>query len=441
MTGILLLPGLAAGQAPDAQALRPALAIDKLAALLPVPETTESGVQNSTGQAVRNSQHASGPAGAAGPSAVLAGTSTRESLSAAARAILAVMDGTENGPVQRASPLLGTAPSPASVPAAAAALSNAVSQSGLFYESHLAQWFAGARALPGILQEPQATVPRAHGAAASTGPAPSANGTPAAALLTYGGAATAGEPPRSATPALIPASQVLAEALASPRNPRVGRSHAAAERALRDGAGSTTAYRHAAAGDLPLPRPSAASLATQAYQTTADAARAADMPSAGPHGADLPEQAPADAARQTTPAGPAIHPATEGLVRQQLELLASQQFRLAGEAWPGVPLEWDLRRSDADGSADAHDGGARPWTSRMLLQLPGLGAVEALLTLGPAGLEARVATTESDIAARFIAARPLLRSRLEAQGIALQRLDVQTRDTLQPGAQHNGGEP
>lgn len=440
MTGILVPPGLAAGQAADAQALRPALAIDKLAALLPVPETTESSVRNSTGQAVRNSQHA-GPAGAACQGALVPGTSTRESLSVAARAILAVMDGTENGPVQRASPLLGAAPSPASVPAAAAALSNAVSQSGLFYESHLAQWFAGARALPGILQEPQAAIPRPQGPSATPGPAPSASGTPAAGLLTYGGAATTGEPPRFATPALIPASQVLAEALASPRNPRVGHSHAAAERAVRDGAGTTAAYSHAAAGDLPMPRPSAASLATQAYQTTADAGRAADMQSAAPRGADLPEQAQADAARQSTPAGPAIHPATEGLVRQQLELLATQQFRFAGEAWPGVPLAWDLRRSDADGSANAHDGGARPWTSRMLLQLPSLGAVEAVLTLGPAGLEAHVATPDSNIAARFIAARPLLRSRLEAQGIALQRLNVQNRDTLETGAPDSSSKP
>ncbi len=38
----------------------------------------------------------------------------------------------------------------------AAAMQNALDGSGLFYESHLAQWTAGARALEGLLREPQA---------------------------------------------------------------------------------------------------------------------------------------------------------------------------------------------------------------------------------------------------------------------------------------------
>ncbi len=114
-------------------------------------------------------------------------------------------------------------------------------------------------------------------------------------------------------------------------------------------------------------------------------------------------------------------------------MLATQQFRFAGEAWPGVPMEWELLRPDADGTAQAHDDSARPWSSRLRLQLPSLGIIEAVLTLGPAGLDARVATPETDVAARFIAARPLLRNQLEAQGIVLQRLSVQTQDNLTEG--------
>ncbi|PMY01274.1 hypothetical protein, partial [Pseudomonas sp. GW460-13] len=88
------------------QPLRTALAIDKLAALQPVPEATESNVQNSTGQAIRHSQQATGANALAGQAALLPGTSTQESLSAVARAILAVMDGTEAQPVRSAGPLL-----------------------------------------------------------------------------------------------------------------------------------------------------------------------------------------------------------------------------------------------------------------------------------------------------------------------------------------------
>ncbi|AQV98922.1 flagellar hook-length control protein FliK [Cupriavidus necator] len=434
MTGIHLPPGLAPGQAPDPQSLRTAIAIDKLAALQPVLEATESNVQNSTGQAIRHSQNATGPNAVAGQATVLPGTSTQESLSTAARAILALMDGTEAQPVRGAGPLLAAPPTPASAQAAAATLANTVGESGLFYESHLAQWVAGARALSGIRQEPQAQVPvpaRAtpSGAAQAAAPLPSS-------LLAYDGGAATAEPARPSAPPLIPASQVLAEALASAGNPRVAHSHAAAEQALRQGTATTAAYsREAEPGTQ---RQSVAALATQAYQTTAEAgARTAALDSLTAHAARapavLPDTASADATPQAAAAGPAIHPATEGVVRQQLELLATQQFRFAGEAWPGVPMEWELLRADADDAAQAQGEAARPWSSRLRLQLPSLGVVEAVLTLGPAGLDARVATPETDVAARFIAARPLLRNQLEAQGIVLQRLSVQTQDSLAQG--------
>lgn len=434
MTGIHLPPGLAPGQAPDPQSLRTAIAIDKLAALQPVPEAAESNVQNSTGQAIRHSQDATGPNAVAGQATLPPGTSTQESLSTAARAILAVMDSTEAQPVRSAGPLLAAAPTPASTQAAAATLASTVSQSGLFYESHLAQWVAGARALPGIRQEPQAQVPVP--ARAVPGGAAQATAPPPSSLLTYDGGAAAAEPARPSAPPLIPASQVLAEALASAGNPRVAHSHAAAEQALRQGTATTAAYsREAEAGAR---RQSAAAQATQAYQSTAEAGARAAAPDsltalAARAPAEHPDSASADASRQAAAAGPAIHPATEGVVRQQLELLATQQFRFAGEAWPGVPVEWELLRADADGAAQAHGEAARPWSSRLRLQLPRLGTVEAVLTLGPAGLDAHVATPETDVAARFIAARPLLRNQLEAQGIVLQRLSVQTQDSLAQG--------
>ncbi|HDR9731995.1 TPA: flagellar hook-length control protein FliK, partial [Burkholderia aenigmatica] len=46
----------------------------------------------------------------------------------------------------------------AALPVAAlrAALAQAVSESGLFYESHLAQWLAGQRPLAALMREPQA---------------------------------------------------------------------------------------------------------------------------------------------------------------------------------------------------------------------------------------------------------------------------------------------
>ena len=48
---------------------------------------------------------------------------------------------------------------PAGIQDFAAALRTAVSQSGLFYESHQAQWVIGERSLTSLLQEPQARLP------------------------------------------------------------------------------------------------------------------------------------------------------------------------------------------------------------------------------------------------------------------------------------------
>ncbi|PZX33778.1 Flagellar hook-length control protein FliK [Cupriavidus phytorum] len=441
MTGIHLPPGLAPGQAPDPQTLRTAIALDQVAALQPVAEATESNVQNATGQAIRHSALASGPNAMAGQGALLPGASTQESLSAAARAILAVLDGAEAQPVRGTASLLPAAPTAASAQATAAALANAVGQSGLFYESHLAQWVSGARGLASVRPEPQAQVPVPGRPAVPAGASQGAAATPLSLQLAYAGSGTGAEParpPMPSMPPLLPASQVLAEALASAGNPRVAHSHAAAEQALRQGTATTAAYSRGAAAEPAAQRPSAATLATQAYQSTAEAgARLAALDSLASQPARASDggtpSAPADAGRQPAAAGPAIHPATEGVVRQQLELLATQQFRFAGEAWPGVPIEWELLRADADATA-SHGEAARPWSSRLRLQLPNLGVVEAVLTLGPGGLDARVATPETDVAARFIAARPHLRSQLEAHGIAVQRLSVQTQDSLAQGA-------
>lgn len=61
-------------------------------------------------------------------------------------------------PLNRGAPLLPAPPPPAS-PASgqlATALASAVANSGMFYEAHQAQWVAGKRPLPTLLQEPQA---------------------------------------------------------------------------------------------------------------------------------------------------------------------------------------------------------------------------------------------------------------------------------------------
>lgn len=64
---------------------------------------------------------------------------------------------TQAATVSKAAPLLSAAPS--DIKEFAASLRNTLSQSGLFYESHQAQWVAGERSLTNLMQEPQGKLP------------------------------------------------------------------------------------------------------------------------------------------------------------------------------------------------------------------------------------------------------------------------------------------
>ena len=182
--------------------------------------------------------------------------------------------------------------------AALRALAQAVSESGLFYESHLAQWLAGQRPLAALMREPQA---RLAAALAPADPDAAQHGStdPLDELL-------AQRPP-------LPAS---ARATAQPGAPAQG------------GAPARTPHRRCrqARGRAPLPHDTADLLG--------------DRPDARwtPARAEL-ATASSDSQAQTLAT---VHPAAVPLVRQQLDALATDQFRWAGEAWPGARLDWTI---------------------------------------------------------------------------------------------------
>ena len=86
------------------------------------------------------------------------------SISDTARFLGALLDKAASRSSSEAVPLTKTAPvlsaAPGNTPALAQALQKTVSQSGLFYESHQAQWVTGQRPLADLLQEPQAQLSR-----------------------------------------------------------------------------------------------------------------------------------------------------------------------------------------------------------------------------------------------------------------------------------------
>ena len=238
----------------------------------------------------------------------------------------------------------------------ATALRQAVSQSGLFYESHQLQWLSGKVDTAALSREPQAAFaqPRPTGGGGS----PSAAGSPSSSAASSAASNSQG--------------QAASGALA-----RVGANAAAitgiSESAEADGGSEriAEALRNATAARLPT----------------------------------VPER---------------LMP----LVQQQLDGMATQQYVLHGQAWPGQFFEWILEDADQDGQAEDADE-KRAWKTTLKLSMPDLGAVEARVILNPSGVAIRLFAQTDESAQRLDQGQPLLESALEAAGLPLMGFVVE----------------
>ncbi|KVH61182.1 ribonuclease E [Burkholderia sp. MSMB1072] len=274
---------------------------------------------------------------------------------------------------------------PPPVAALRAALAQAVSESGLFYESHLAQWLAGQRPLAALLREPQARL------------------------------ATALAP---ADPEAVPhaSTDVLDELLAQrPSLPAAARASAPPPAQggapARDPAqAAPAAARQSASLPLDPADPLAAPTDTRWTLARAELAAASSEPQAQPLAT--------------------VHPAAVPLVRQQLDALATDQFRWTGEAWPGARLDWTIEPDEPGhraprGGDDPGDGIA--WRTRLTLTLPSLGTVDAELVLNGAQLVARLRANQTG-ADRLTRHEAALRQRLEGSGLRVGGLSIRAVD-------------
>jgi hypothetical protein len=132
----------------------------------------------------------------------------------------------------------------------------------------------------------------------------------------------------------------------------------------------------------------------------------------------------ADASPASAPAAPDA--AT--LAAMQLDTLDARRVAWQGELFPGQPLRWDIAAED---ERDArHDGAAadgaegRAWHSAIRIALPGLGAVEAKLSLRANRLQLQVDAADADAASQMKTQSPALTLALEAAGIAVDQLTV-----------------
>lgn len=243
-------------------------------------------------------------------------------------------------------------------------LRQVVSQSGLFYESHLRQWSEGKLPLSALTQEPQGQQQPLPAAARPATPQQAQ--TPAPAGSTPQTAASPGATPNSA----------LQQGQAPVASISLG------SQASADATSEATRTQQASASQSPAPGQAAA--------------------------------------RVAEPLMPMVH--------QQLEVLASQQMSWAGQLWQGAAMHWEITHPDRDGQGNQADDDdpAHAWRSTLRLQLPQMGEVNARLTLGAKGLSLEIAGSDADSVARMRAASDALVQALQAGGVEV--LSLQVRD-------------
>jgi flagellar hook-length control protein FliK len=220
----------------------------------------------------------------------------------------------------------------------ASALQKAVTESGVFYEAHQAQWVAGQRPLEQLLLEPQA---------------------------------------QSSNATAMPRNDAAASTAASDSQRPNTERHANAPASLLQ-----TFFGNENRGE---------SAATQSPSTMQQHA--------------IPE---------------ALRP----IVQQQLDAVATLRLVWHGEAWPNQPLEWEIVREDEQGQSAEAETDRTSWRTRLRLDTPRLGHVDASLLLTRDGVQMAIKTPDGATAADLQAALPQLAAALDAAGIPLLGLTI-----------------
>lgn len=133
----------------------------------------------------------------------------------------------------------------------------------------------------------------------------------------------------------------------------------------------------------------------------------------------LPSSESASSQRTTT-----IHPDLNPIVQQQLNALATQTYVWQGQVWPGQPMHWEITEDDGRPRSESEEMPAR-WQTRLKLDLPNLGGVEARLRLGNTGsLELSLTTDNESSENTLRAAGEQLSAALRASGLQLNNFAV-----------------
>ncbi len=285
-------------------------------------------------------------------------------------------EGTAPPPAQlnRGQPLLAQPPqAQGAAVLLAPTLEKAVTQSGMFYESHQAQWVTGKLPLAQLLQEPQGQM--------------------------------------SQPQAFVLAAQ---ERLAASAQPLV-----------RDDTQTPTAK-----GTAPehAPAESARQLVATATNTAANVPQA----SLAGGGEKVGAGGTANNPTQATPLSQQVPDELRPLVQQQLEAVATQRMFWHGEVWPQQPMDWEIERDGRRESRGGEEDGA-DWRTALSLTTPRLGRIDAKLQLATNGVRITLATPYGASAADLRDAAPKLAEALAAAGVPLLALNIKHEDEFSAG--------
>ncbi len=119
----------------------------------------------------------------------------------------------------------------------------------------------------------------------------------------------------------------------------------------------------------------------------------------------------------------AADPRTMPLIREQLATLQTGHLLFHGELFPGQTMEWRVAEREAGGHRETPPE-ETPWQTSLSLNLPGLGALEASLTLTGRQLKVQLQTARPDAATVLAEGRGELLEQLAAAGLEPQSIEV-----------------
>jgi hypothetical protein len=323
--------------------------------------------------------------------ATAAQSSATTTLSSTGQLIAGLLSDAGEGPAQ-AAVLNGSRPVLANPAASgqgnAPVLQKAVTESGLFYESHQAAWIAGKTTEAALRAEPQAQLGRPlQGPAGAPLPgqpaAPNALASSGPGTAGLGASRTADQTPDAAP---IPSDSANAAAQPGTKGPQDLASHTR-------NAGVSATDRGTAGQLVDANAPATGTTAsTDAQRTTGGRTGLAG------------EIAP--------------------MVQQQLASLASNIYSFQGMIWAGQPFEWEIIDAERERARGQDDDEARPWTTRLKMLLPSLGDIDATVQLDGSEVSISMTSGTGGTVATLDGGRERLRQRMELAGLRLTALDI-----------------